>query len=193
MALPQLSAPFTADDYLAWEATQSERHHYVNGEVFAMAGAEDRHVTTSLNLALALRQHLQGSPCRTYMADVKVHVAAANSYFYPDVVVTCSPTDKLDRLVKREPALIIEVLSPSTAGYDRGAKFAAYRLLPSLQEYALIDIDTRSADVYRKGADGLWVLHPFGRGEDVVLASVVLTLSANALFAEIDDDLPPAD
>ena len=188
MALHAKTAAFTADDYLNWEATQTERHHFVNGEVFAMAGAEDRHVTVCGNLYIALRQHLQGSPCRTYMADIKVRVEAANSYFYPDLLVTCSPSDAQDRLIKREPSLVIEVLSPSTAAYDRGAKFSTYRLLPSLQEYALIDIDTRSADVYRKGADGLWVLHPFGAGESVTLASVDLTITAASLFAELDED-----
>ena len=157
-----------------------------------MAGADDRHITVCLNAAFALRQHLQGTPCRTFMADMKVRVEAANCYFYPDVVVTCSPRDVQDRLIKREPTLVIEVLSPSTAGHDRGAKFSAYRQLPSLQEYVLIDPDTRTTDVYRKGADGLWVLHPFVRGEAVAWASVNLTLAATQLFAEVDDDIAPA-
>ena len=109
-------AVMTADDYLAWEATQTERHDFVNGEVFAMAGAEDRHVTVSLNVAIALRQHLAGSPCRTFMADMKVQAAAGNAFFYPDVVVTCSEADRASPLVKREPTLIVEVLSASTAG-----------------------------------------------------------------------------
>ena len=130
----------------------------------------------------------QGSACRTYMADMKLHVQAANSYFYPDVLVTCSTADAKDRQIKREPSLVIEVLSPGTAAYDRGAKFTAYRQLPSLQEYALIDIDTRSSDVYRKGADGLWVLHPFSEGESVKFASVDLTITAASLFAELDED-----
>lgn len=176
---------FTADDYLAWEATQLDRHEYLDGEVFAMAGAEDRHVTVSMNMAFALRLHLSGSPCRTYMSDMRLHVAATNSYFYPDVLVTCSAVDQASRLVKTEPKLIIEVLSASTAAYDRGLKFGHYRSLVSLEEYVLIDIDTRSTDGYRKGADGLWVLHPFAMGEPVFLASVAMTLSAEQLFADV--------
>ena len=178
---------FTAADYLAWEAAQLDRHEYIDGEVFAMAGAEDRHVTVSMNLAFALRQHLSGSPCRTYMSDMRLHVAAANSYFYPDVLVTCSALDLASAMVKTEPKLIAEVLSPSTAAYDRGLKFSHYRSLASLQEYVLIDLDTRSTDCYRKGADGLWVLHPFARGEPVSLASVALELSAEQLFAEVPE------
>jgi Uma2 family endonuclease len=175
----------SATDYLAWEAMQPERHEFIDGEVFAMAGAEDRHVTVAGNLYITLRQHLSGSACRTYMSDMRLHVAAANSYFYPDVLVTCSPIDRASAMVKREPKLIVEVLSPTTAAYDRGLKFGHYRTLPSLEEYLLVDLDTRATDCYRKGADGLWVLHPFARGEAVELASVGLTVSAGQLFAEV--------
>ena len=178
---------FTAAEYLAWEAGQTERHEFVDGEVFAMAGAEDRHVTVALNLAFALRQHLAGSPCRTYISDMKLNVAAANQYFYPDVLVTCSPLDQASATVKSEPKLIVEVLSPSTAAYDRGLKFGYYRALPSLQEYVLVDLDARSTDCYRKGADGLWVLHPFAKGEPMLLASVALEMTAAQLFAEVTE------
>ena len=178
---------FTAADYLAWEPAQAERHEYVDGDVFAMAGAEDRHVTVAGNLYMALRQHLSGSPCRTFMSDMRLHVAAANSYFYPDVLVTCSALDVASPLVKTEPKLIAEVLSPSTAAYDRGLKFSHYRSLPSLEEYVVIDLDTRSTDGYRKGPDGLWVLHPFARGETVTLASVALEMGAQQLFAEVPE------
>ncbi len=176
---------FSAADYLMWEASQAERHEFVDGEVFAIAGAEDRHVTVGGNLYMALRQHLSGSACRTYMSDMKLNVAAANQYFYPDVMVTCSAQDQASPLVKSEPKLIVEVLSPSTAAYDRGLKFGYYRALPSLQEYVLVDLDTRATDCYRKGLDGLWVLHPFARDETVVLASVALEVSAATLFAEV--------
>ena len=185
MGLPAQKPVFTAADYLAWEHEQLDRHEYLNGEVFAMAGAEDRHVTVSMNIAFALRQHLGGSPCRTYMSDMRLQVAAANSYFYPDVLVTCSAQDLTSPLVKTEPKLIIEVLLPSTAAYDRGLKFSHYRNLASLDEYVLVDLDTRATDCYRKGADGLWVLHPFSQGQAVSMASVALTMSAEQLFADV--------
>ena len=178
---------FTAADYLVWESAQLDRHEFLDGEVFAMAGAEDRHVTVSMNLAFALRQHLSGSPCRTFMSDMRLHVAAANSYFYPDVLVTCSALDLDSPMLKTEPRLIAEVLSPSTAAYDRGVKFSHYRRLASLEEYLLIDLDTRSTDCFRKRDDGLWVLHPFARGEPVTLASVALELRADQLFAEVPE------
>ena len=178
---------FSASDYLAWESGELDRHEYLNGEIFAMAGADDRHVTASMNLAFALREHLSGSPCRTFMSDMRLHVVAANAYFYPDVLVTCSALDHDSALLKTEPRLIAEILSPSTAAYDRGVKFSHYRSLASLEEYVLIDLDSRSTDCYRKGADGLWVLHPFARGASVVLASVALELTAERLFAEVPE------
>ena len=176
----------TGAEYLAWETAQTERHEFVNGEVFAMSGAEDRHVTVTGNLYIALRQRLSGTPCRTFLTDMKLHVAAANSYFYPDVMVTCSAADLASPLIKTEPVLLIEVLSPSTAADDRGEKFAQYRRIPALQEFMLVDLDTRCADVYRKGMDGMWVLHPFEAGQAVHLASVKLDITAEALFAEVD-------
>jgi Uma2 family endonuclease len=100
-------------------------------------------------------------------------------------MVTCSAADQGSPLVKSEPKLLVEVLSPSTAAYDRGDKFSRYRQLPSLQEFVLIDVDTRRSDVYRKGADGLWVLHPFEADEGLALASVDLSIGAAVLFAEV--------
>jgi Uma2 family endonuclease len=182
----------TRENYLAWETAQAERHELINGEPYAMAGAEDRHVTVSLNLAMALRQHLAGSPCRTYMADMKLEVAVSQSFFYPDVLVTCSEADRTSALVKREPVLVVEVLSLSTAAFDRGGKFAHYRQLTSLKEYVLVDLDSRRTDVYRPGADGLWVLHPFEPLQPLELASVGLSITPEVLWAEVDEPPPPS-
>ena len=178
---------FTAAEYLLWEADQPERHEFIDGETFAMAGAEDRHVTVGGNLYIALRQHLSGSPCRTFMSDMRLSVGVLDAYFYPDIFVTCSERDAASPREKGEPKLIVEVLSPSTGAYDRGLKFSYYRHLTSLEEYVLIDLDTRTTDCYRKGADGLWVLHPFVKGESVKLASVALEVSAAQLFAEVPE------
>ena len=178
---------FTVEEYLHWEAGQIERHEFVDGEIFCVSGAGRRHVMVTGNVYFALRQHLRGSPCRTLMMDMKVQVAAAKSYFYPDVFVTCSPANPLNEMVEREPKLIVEVLSPSTANYDRTDKFAAYRQLTSLEEYALVDIENRRADVYRRGSDGVWTLHPFTTGQGLAFASVDLVITADDLFAEVFD------
>lgn len=176
----------SARDFLAWDAAQTMRHEFVAGEVFAMAGAaSEAHVTVAGNLYVALRQHLAGTPCRTFITDMKLQVEAADAFFYPDVMVSCSAADAADPLVKRDPVLLVEVLSPATAAYDRGDKFAAYRKLPGLREYLLVDTDSRRCDLYRKGADGLWVLHPFEPGQALRLESVALDLPAALLWAEV--------
>lgn len=184
----------SADEFLAWEATQAERHEFVQGEVFAMAGGEDRNNTVAGNLYIALRQHLRGTPCRVFASDVKLRVAAADCFFYPDVMVTCSAADAAERLVKQAPVLVVEVLSPSTEAFDRGAKFAAYRQLPSLVEYLLVDPGQRRCDLFRKrAADGLWVLHPAEPDEALQLASVDLTVPPAALWADLDEPAGPID
>ena len=186
MGLPLTRQRLTPEEYLAWEVLQPDKHEYVGGEIFAMAGGEDRHATVALNIAMALRNHLSGTPCRVYVADVRVQTDEA--FFYPDVFVTCSSADAQDRLRKREPSLIVEVLSPSTAAYDAGAKFAHYRSIASLQEYLLVDIERRSADLFRKTAEGLWMLHPFALADKLHLASVDLRAPVTALFAELEED-----
>jgi Uma2 family endonuclease len=188
MGQAALNLPLSAADFLAWDATQTTRHEFVAGEVFAMAGAGERHVTVAGNVYLALRQHLAGTPCRSFITDMKLRVDAVDACFYPDVMVTCSAHDAAQSHVKSEPVLLVEVLSPATAAFDRGDKFTAYRSLPSLREVLLVDPDLRRCDLFRRqvvdGAEA-WVLHPTAPGEGVELASVALRLSAAALWAEV--------
>ncbi len=183
-----LAAPapqFDADAYLAWEAEQPEKHEYLNGEVFAQAGASDGHVTIALNLAMALRNHLRGGPCRVFIADMKLHVQADNAFYYPDVFVTCAEADRAQDQSKSAPSFIAEVLSPSTSAYDRGDKFASYRKLPSLREYLLIDTQRQSADLFRLGDNGRWVLYPHEAGQMVELDSVGLQLPIEDLYEDV--------
>jgi len=186
MGQAAVAVKFSAADFLAWDAGQTDKHEYLDGELVAMAGVEDRHATVALNMAMALRQHLRGTPCRTFIADVKLHVEAANAYFCPDVFVTCSEADRASPLIKREAVLVVEVLSPGTAAYDRGDKFARYRQLPALREIVFIDLDARRSDVFRRTEGELWDLRSFGAEAALQLASVELTLPAAELYAELD-------
>ena len=189
MGLPLPKTPFTIDDFLAWEAEQMERHEFVNGEVFAMAGAGEGHNVVAGNFYIRLREHLSNSPCRTYMSDMKLQVTTLNNAFYPDIMVTCDPADRESRMSKSEPKLIVEILSKSTANYDRGEKFVSYRHIPSLREYVMVDIDSRQVEAYRLGDQGLWVLHPVdlrNAASTLSLTSVNLTLTTEQVFAEID-------
>lgn len=182
-------------DYLDWEANQPEKHEYFKGEAYAMVGAREAHVTVALNVASLLKAHLRGTPCRAYISDMKLQVEAANAFFYPDVFVTCAPRDHQNDRYKNHPALIVEVLAEFTAGFDRGAKFAAYRKLESLQEYLLIDPDARTAELFRRNAEGLWVLYPVENQGELELASVSLRVAWEALFEDVQPasglPLPP--
>ena len=179
---------FTYDDYLEWEQRQPERHEYVRGEVFAMAGTTDRHNEISGNFYTLLRQHLRGTPCRVYIAEVKVRVEAADCGFYPDVQVTCAESDRADRLVKRSPVLVVEVLSDSTASYDLGDKFAAYQQLDSLQEYVLVDQERIRVQIYRR-REGRWWVDSVGQGGRLRLESVELEGPVEALYEDLSEPL----
>ena len=186
MSLPAPQPVFDAQAYLAWEAEQSTKHEYHDGEVFAMAGASDAHVTVAGNVYMALRNHLRGSPCSVFISDMKLRVEEDNAFFYPDVFVTCAESDRGQSHSKSAPVLVVEVLSPATSAYDRGAKFAAYRKLPTLREYALIDPERLSLDLFRREGDSKrWVLHPIEAGGHVEWASVGLQVPLEALYEDV--------
>lgn len=176
---------FTADDYLAWENQQETKHEYVRGEVYAMAGARDAHVAVALNVASMLKAHLRGTPCRTYISDMKLKVELAEAFYYPDVFVTCDSRDLETDLFKRHPTLVVEVLSESTALYDHGRKFASYRRLDSLKEYALIDPEARTVDVFRRGGDGHWVLYPYAGADAAEFASLEFRAPLALIFEDV--------
>lgn len=174
--------------YLEWEKHHEIKHEYLDGDVFAMAGAKDSHVAVSGNLLALLKNHLRGGPCRVYISDMKVQVEQANAFFYPDVMVSCDERDRQTDDFKRHPALIAEVLSESTAAFDRGRKFAGYRMLESLREYVIIDPDILSVECFRRDAQGRWVLYPYGPGETVELASVNFSVAIEALYEGVIGD-----
>jgi len=118
IASPQ--PPLSPEAYLQLEQQSQTKHEYINGAVYAMAGASDAHVTISGNLFARLRSHLRGGGCRLYIADMKVRILDRNCFYYPDVMVTCNPQDQANSTYKQFPKLIVEVLSDSTEAFDRG-------------------------------------------------------------------------
>ncbi len=146
------------EEYLEWEAEQPVKYEYLNGEVYAMAGGTLSHNDIAVNLTSALRGFLRGTGCKVQMSDAKVKVSEKGPYFYPDLVVSCDDRDRRATDTIHYPKMIIEVLSPSTAGFDRGDKFKCYRRLPTLEEYVLIDAEKVGVDCYRKTSAGKWEL-----------------------------------
>jgi len=185
MGLPQQQVVMTTEEFIAWEDMQPDKHEFVAGEVFAMGGARRVHVAVSGNCFAKLKEHLRGGLCRAFMADMKVEVKTAAAVFYPDVLVTCHPDDLKAELAMQHPKVIIEVLSDSTAAYDRGDKFAAYRQLESLQEYALIDPDVRRVEVFRRLDSGDWLLMASESDQGLILKSLNFAADLDTVFEDI--------
>jgi len=177
---------FEAADFLAWEASQAEKHEFLAGEVFAMGGARREHVLVSGNVYSALKQRLRGKPCQAYIADMKLRVDKADAFFYPDVMVSCHPDDRRAEQFLSQPCLIVEVLSESTAAFDRGAKFVAYRSLDSIQEYIIVDIDSKRVECFRRTTDNEWLLHDYVGEVDCELTSLGFTVPLAEFFEDIE-------
>lgn len=167
-------------EYLAWDLAHEGKHELVNGELIAMAGASEAHGVVVGNLAGALFLRLRGSPCRAFIADLRVHLEETGLYAYPDVVVVCgerrfAPTTPESLL---NPTVIFEVLSPSTATFDRGAKAAHYRRAGSVTDVVLLDPASRSAEHYQRRGAEEWRLVTQREGElDLLSLGVKLPLS----------------
>jgi len=187
MSLAAEANAMSADEYLAWEELQEEKHEYYHGEIFAMGGAGREHVQVAGNVFAALKQLLRGTPCRAYMSDMKLHVATMDTFFYPDVIVSCNKKDHQADQYLSSPSLIVEVLSDSTEAYDRGAKFAAYRQLASLKEYVLVDIKTRRVECFRRTADNDWLLHDYSAEQVCDFASLDVAIEIADIFEDIVD------
>ena len=185
-------APLTFETYMAWEAEQAERHEFLGGEVFAMTGARATHNTIAGNVFALLRDALRSTPCRVFIADMKLQVAPADASFYPDVFVSCDPRDRTAdaELVQRHPKLVVEVLSDSTAAFDRGRKFEAYRSLDTLEAYLLVEQHRPHADLFLRNAEGLWVLNPVGEGDKVSIAPIAIVLTMAAIYEGVVFDAP---
>jgi Uma2 family endonuclease len=187
MGLPQPAPRFDRAEYFGWEEQQADKHEFIAGEVFAMVGARQEHVLVAGALFARFREHLRGTRCRAYTSDMKLEVEAADAVFYPDVMVSCDEDDRQRAMALRALLLIAQVLSDSTAAFDRGAKFAAYRRLASLQEYLLVDVEARRLELFRREPVG-WVLHePEGEADAAILrlASIGLDLTAQDTFGDL--------
>jgi Uma2 family endonuclease len=182
----------SVEDYLAGERDVDVRHEYVDGQVYAMAGASDRHNRIAGNIFSRLNDHLVDDECEPFISDMKIKVSPV-LYYYPDVVVTCDEPGG-DPYFRTEPRLIVEVISPTTERIDRTEKLHAYRRIESLLEYVLVAQDAPYVEVHRRGADGGWTVEIFNElTEQLTLASVNLTLNLGDIYRNVRFDETGAD
>ncbi len=194
----------TPEEYLRREREAEFKSEYVNGEIIPMgdhyptlmAGASTNHNLIKENVSFLINSRIRsdGKGCRSMSSDQRVSVPTNSMYAYPDIVVVCGPSQHHDdgRDTITNPMLIVEVLSPGTAGYDRGDKFALYRHSPTLVEYVLIDSEKIRAEVYRKHEQSYWFLASEADkpGEAIELASIDLSLPMLTIYAETEGILP---
>jgi Uma2 family endonuclease len=174
--------------YLAWEREQRERHHYVRGEIFAVAGGSPRHNALCTRLGGKLDAAFGDGPCRVFSSDQRVAIGEGEHYVYPDVTVVCGPREYAagtkDTLTN--PTAVIEVLSKGTEAYDRGAKWDDYRQLSSLTDYLLVSQSSPHVEHFQRAEGGEWRYRVASAGGRVVLASGA-ALEVDAIFRGMFD------
>jgi Uma2 family endonuclease len=174
----------TSEEYLARERKADYRSEFYRGEMFAMSGATWEHTLIKDNLAREAGNQLKDGPCRIVTSDLRVKVTATGLYTYPDVIVVCEKPQFEDKVLDTllNPGVLVEVLSDSTEKYDRGAKSADYRKLPSLQEYVLIAQDRPLVERYVRQPDGGWLLTEFN---NMAQTFAFATIPARVALADI--------
>ena len=174
------------DAFLDWEAKQAARHEFVDGVARMMAGGTIRHAVMMTLVASALLQRLRTGGCRPTTSDLLVVLPNGDGR-YPDVTVICPPFQPGDRTT-REPVLVVEILSPSTAAYDQSRKLAAYRTIPALRHILILHQDEPRAEVWTRGAavgaDGWTVSTHVGASADVPLPGLGIVLALGELYDE---------
>ena len=181
----------SVEEYLYYERDSPIRHEYVNGELFAMAGASDDHYRISRNICRPLEDLLEDTSCESFMADMKVQ-ANASIYYYPDVVVACDNPASTDPYYRKEPVLIVEVTSPKTEKKDRKEKLEAYQNIKSLKEYVIVAQDEVSVHLYRRIRNGIWQnLTLTDINDTLELKSVGLTLPLTQIYRRVTFPPPP--
>ena len=179
----------TPEQYLALDRESSIRHEYVNGETIARSGGSPRHALVIANVLWALKKRAEGKPCMVFSSDLRVSAGWASLICYPGAAVLCDRPkytgDKRDTITN--PALVVEVLSPSTTAFDRGEKSRRYRLLPSVLEYLLIDPAAIDVEHYRRLPNGNWELATVrDRGGAIQLAPLAGELPLAEIYSAIE-------
>ncbi len=192
MTEPARKLSLSYAEYLAQEEASEEKHEYLDGQIYAMAGGTPEHGLICANLIAELRTALRSRPCRVYTSDVRVRVQATGLTTYPDVSVVCGPTECSpdDQNAVINPIVLVEVLSTGTASYDREEKFAHYRRIPSLQEYLLVSQRELHIQHYRRNDDGTWMLRDVRPPEAVELSSIGCRLELAEVYLGVFSESP---
>jgi len=179
---------FTFDEYLVLEEIAEVKHEFLDGEVWAMAGGSPEHAAIIGNVTTLLNVQLRGQRSRVHSTELRVRVKATGLGTYPDVTVICGrlerdPDDRTGHTAIN-PRVLVEVLSPSTEGYDRGEKLAHYQAVPSLAEIVLVAHDRNEIEVLRREDDGTWSRHVAGERQVARLTSIACDLAVDEVYRD---------
>jgi len=186
---PASKARMTEDEYLALERASDRKSEFLDGETFALAGASPTHALIASNVGAALHQRLRERPFRVFSPDLRLRVSPSGLFWYPDVVVVCGDLQfwGAEKDTVTNPFLVVEFLSPSTEGWDRGGKFARYRMLESLREVVFDSQDRVLVEQFTRQDDGRWILTEATRLDEVPpLASVACDLPVSEEYEKVD-------
>ena len=175
---------FTEQEYLSGELLSDIRHEYINGEVYAMAGAHKDHNIIAGEVFRIVANLLQDKPCQPYASDMKVKVG--NNFFYPDVMVDCSGQEQ--DYYTQYPTLIVEVLSKSTRQHDKTFKRQAYCQIATLQEYILIEQDFVEIERWYRLDDKYWEQTVHYLGDDICFTSIGLTVAVEDIYRRVKNE-----
>jgi Uma2 family endonuclease len=187
--------PLTPEEYLVRERLAPTKSEYYRGEVFAMAGASERHNLIVTNLVLSLGTSLRGRNCRVYSSDMRLLISDTGLYTYPDVVVVCGKPILADTKgdVLTNPVLLVEVLSESTKDYDRGGKFHQYMRIPSLQQYLTVSQAEMMIDNSVRQADNSWLIRELVPANGKIpIQCLGIELDFAEVYDQVEFDQPTA-
>lgn len=185
----KLPKTITPDEYLEMERAALQKSEYYAGEVFLMAGATPNHNRIAANIGAELNIALRGHTCEAFNSDQRLYIKKNGLYTYPDVMAVCGPIefDNRDKDSLTNPALIVEVLSPSTANYDRGGKFELYRDIPSFGEYVLVHQDKVLIEHHRRDEQRRWLLTEYKDVEaNLLFESIGISIPLQRIYERVD-------
>jgi Uma2 family endonuclease len=187
----QTKVYYTPEEYLALERQAGYKSEYFDGEIFAMTGASRRHNLVAGNILATLHSQLRKRPCEIYPSDMRVKVSPTGLYTYPDVSVVCGEPmfDDEQRDTLLNPTVLVEVLSKSTASYDRGEKFEHYRKIKSLAEYLVVAQDKYHVEQYTRQPDDRWLLSETDDPQKTIrLSSIECDLALADVYDKVEVD-----
>lgn len=186
MSVPAHELQISVDEYLRLERKSDVRHEYVSGRVFSMVGATQAHDAIVVNLTVLIGSAVKNSGSRLFSSDMKVRIAKSESFYYPDLMVSCEPFLAKGVFIEA-PCLIVEVLSPSTSDIDRREKLLAYKSLSSLKEYAIVYQEERRVEIYARAPED-WQVSVYTGTDSFFLSplkSTQISVSLNDIYAGV--------